>query len=138
MATFTIRGRLPSLNELIRWDRIVGRRGRGRFYGAIKRRQAIALVAGYIWDAKLSKFMGPVDIRILWVEPNARRDYDNIASGQKFVLDALVNTGTIQGDSRKWIPEPVEHEFAVDKKDPRVEVTIDEHREAFMLEGGVP
>ncbi len=138
MAMFKISGRLPSLNELIRWDRIVGRRGRGRFYGAIKRRQAINLIAGYIWDAHLPKFPGPVDISIRWIEPNARRDYDNIASSQKFVLDSLVKTGTIQGDSRKWIPEPVKHEFDIDKKEPRVEVTINERREAYMLEGGVP
>ncbi len=126
MATFTIKGRLPSANELVRWDRIVGRRGRGRFFGSIKRRQAILHVYGFIMEARLKHYQNPVDISIRWVEPNARRDYDNIASGVKFILDALVKSYTICGDSRKWIPRPVRHDYAVDKVDPRIEVTIND------------
>jgi len=128
MAKFTIKGRLPSANELLRWDRIVGRNGPGKFYGSKKRRGLKLVVAGYIWEANFPKFSGPVDISILWVEANARRDYDNIASGIKFILDALVATEKIGGDSRKWIPQPVQHHFHVDKVDPRIEVTINEHQ----------
>lgn len=130
MAKFTIKGRLPSANELLRWDRIVGRNGRGKYYGSIKRRTLRLEVSGFIWQAMLTKFKTPVDISVLWVEPNARRDYDNIASGIKFILDALVMTETIGGDSRKWIPRPVQHTYAVDKVDPRIEVTINEYKDA--------
>ncbi len=127
MTTFTIPGRLPSVNELIRWDRIVGRRGRGRFFGAIKRREAIYHVWAYIKKSAILNIETPVDVKVTWFERDARRDYDNIASGIKFILDALVKAGVIKGDSRKWIPRPVDHHFAVDKKDPRIEVTLNEH-----------
>ncbi len=128
MVTFTIKGRLPSVNELIRWDRIVGRNGPRKYYGSVKRRQAVYHVFAYIKKSAILKFKGPVDISIVWFEPNAKRDYDNIASGIKFILDALVKTETIGGDSRKWIPLPVYHHFAVDREDPRIEVTIDDHK----------
>ncbi len=128
MGKFTIKGRLPSINELIRWDRIVGRRGPRRFFGAVKRREAVYHVWAYIKQSPLLKFRGPVDIEVTWFEPNAKRDYDNISSGIKFILDALVKTETIGGDSRKWIPEPVKHTYAVDRVDPRIEVTINEHK----------
>lgn len=127
MAQFTIQGRLPSANEFIRWDRIRGRHGmRVKFWGAAKRREARYHIFAYIRLAKLAKFSGQVALDVRWVEPNARRDYDNIASGIKFILDALVQSGIIKGDSRKWIPAPVQHHFAVDKKNPRIEVTIEE------------
>jgi Holliday junction resolvase RusA-like endonuclease len=128
MVTFTIQGRLPSINELIRWDRIVGRNGPRKYYGAKKRREAVYHVWAYIKKSPILKFAGAVDVEVRWFEPNARRDYDNIASGIKFILDALVKTETIKGDSRKWIPAPVKHEFAVDKENPRIEVTIREHQ----------
>jgi Holliday junction resolvase RusA-like endonuclease len=129
MVTFTIQGRLPSVNELIRWDRIVGRRDRPRrFFGAVKRRQAIYHCWAAIRSSPILKFKGPVDVSVKWVEPNRKRDYDNISSAIKFILDALVKTETIGGDSRKWIPDPVKHEYAVDKMNPRIEVTINEHK----------
>ncbi len=127
MATFTISGRLPSLNEIIRWNRIVGRFGRRRFYGSVKRREVAYHIWAYLKKAELAPFAGPVSISVKWIEPNARRDFDNISSGAKFLLDVLVKNGTIGGDSRKWIPDPVKHEFSVDKQNPRIEVTINEH-----------
>jgi Holliday junction resolvase RusA-like endonuclease len=129
VVTFTIPGRLPSVNELIRWDRIVGRNGPRKYYGARKRRAAVYHCWAAIRSSPVLRFKTPVDITVRWFEPNARRDYDNIASGVKFILDALVKTETIPGDSRKWIPEPVEHHFAVDRDHPRIEVTIHEHKE---------
>ncbi len=98
-----------------------------KFWGARKRRQAIYHCWGYIRKAAIKPFVGPVDIEVRWVEPNARRDYDNIASGIKFILDALVKAETIKGDSRKWIPDPVKHEFTVDTENPRIEVSIYEY-----------
>lgn len=128
MATFTIQGRLPSANEFIRWDRIRGARNMPiRFWGAKKRREALYHVAAYIMQAAVPKFDGPVDMSVKWVEPNRRRDFDNIQSGVKSVLDALVKTRTIKGDSRRWIPNPVRHEFALDRDNPRIEVTINEY-----------
>jgi len=122
--TFTIPGRLPSLNRTLKI-------GRWRFSQAFKRRKAKNLVVGWVRYAQLPRYQEPVQIRIRWVEKDRRRDYDNITAGTKFILDALVLTGRIPGDSQKWVA-PVAHEFAYDKNNPRVEVTIAEQSESLI------
>ena len=52
-------------------------------------------------------------------------------AGQKFILDGLVAAGTIPNDSQKYIKR-IQHEFDVDKQNPRVEVVIEDY------EGGKP
>lgn len=118
MATFTISGRLPSLNQSFRV-------GRYRFGGSKNRQAAKLYVAGHIWDAKVPKFPGAVEVTVRWVEKDRRRDYDNISAGVKVILDALVATERIKGDSQKWV-RPVKHEFSVDKNNPRIEVEVHE------------
>lgn len=120
MASFTIPGRLPSLNQQFRVPKY--RFGRSRERQAQKR-----YVAGWILASGVPKFEAPVDVRIRWIEKDRRRDYDNISSGAKIVLDALVATARIPSDSRRWV-WPVVHEFEIDPKSPRIEVTIEEHK----------
>jgi Holliday junction resolvase RusA-like endonuclease len=67
----------------------------------------------------------PVTLHYMWVEPNRKRDKDNIVSAQKFVQDALVKMRVIKNDGWKQI-EGFTHWFAVDKENPRVEITIEE------------
>lgn len=51
----------------------------------------------------LHKPSGPVILNIEWHEKTKRRDADNIASAKKFILDALVKTGVLVDDSRKYV-----------------------------------
>ena len=65
-------------------------------------------------------------IHYLWIEPSRRRDKDNVAFAKKFIQDALVEGGVLRNDG--WAE--IEHftdDFAVDPKNPRVEVTIEEY-----------
>ena len=65
----------------------------------------------------------PVVMRYLWVEPDRRRDRDNIAAGRKFVQDALVRCKVLQNDGWKEIIG-FSDDWAVDKARPRVEIEI--------------
>lgn len=121
MARFTIPGRLPSLNTQFKV-------GKYRFFASAKRQQQKRWLAGWILAAQVPIFKSAVDVRVRWVEKDKRRDYDNVSAGIKLILDALVATGRIPNDNRKWV-YPVVHEHDVDKKNPRIEVEINEHQE---------
>lgn len=81
-----------------------------------------------IWAAKSQlrgvRFDGPVVMHYTWVEPNRRRDKDNIAFARKFVQDALVGAGVLENDGWAQI-KGFSDDFAVDRKRPRVEVEIE-------------
>lgn len=62
-------------------------------------------------------------IHISFYEKDRRRDYDNIASGTKFILDALRKSGVIYNDGQSYL-EPCSYDYYVDPKYPRVEVRI--------------
>ena len=38
-----------------------------------------------------------------WIEPNRRRDKDNVAFAKKFILDALVKAGKLKDDNRNCV-----------------------------------
>lgn len=84
-------------------------------------------VIGYMIKTQLRgvHFKHPVVIHYLWIEPSRRRDKDNIAFAKKFIQDALVKTGVLENDGWNQI-EHFTDDFAVDPKDPRIEVTIEE------------
>lgn len=117
---FTIQGRLPGLNEIINACR------RNRFMGAKQKEKATAHCGLQILALNVPKFTRPVLIRLHFVEPNRRRDQDNIQSGSKFILDALVRTGRLVNDSQKWVRVRPEVSDVVDGQNPRVEVEIEE------------
>jgi Holliday junction resolvase RusA-like endonuclease len=121
MARFTIPGRLPSLNESFKV-------GRYRFGASRKRQIQKKWVGDWIVAANVPIFKCQIDIVVTWVEKDRRRDYDNISAGIKVILDALVKTGRIPNDGRKWVAPPI-HLFQIDKKNPRVEVEIREHND---------
>lgn len=61
-----------------------------------------------------------------WYEPDKRRDLDNVSAfGRKCIQDALVDTKVLQDDGWKNIVGFTD-EFYVDKKNPRIEVDIEE------------
>ena len=124
----TIPGILPGLNEYIEAER--GKKG--KYKAASMKKQAEHLI-GFMIKSQLRgvKFKGPVVIHYTWVEPNRRRDKDNIAFAKKFIQDSLVRMGVLENDGWKHI-EYFTDSFAVDPKNPRVEVVIEDY------EGGKP
>lgn len=117
-ALVVIPGRLPGWNEYVAVER------RNRFAGAKMKKDTSWLVAFYARKARLEPFVGPVVVRIRWVEPNRRRDVDNVQGASKFVLDGLRDAGVIVNDTQKRVRH-VEHlPLEVDKAQPRVEVEI--------------
>lgn len=122
MTRLTIPGRLPGLNEYIEAER------RSKYMAANMKRaaeQRIILAA----KAQLRgvRFRAPVVMHYTWVEPNRRRDKDNIAFARKFVQDALVRCGVLQNDGWAEIDDFTDA-FAVDRKRPRVEVRFEEKK----------
>ena len=118
----TIPGTLPGLNEYIDAERA----HKGTYKAAAMQQQAQNVI-GFMIKTQLRgvHFDRPVVIRYLWIEPNRRRDKDNIAFAKKFIQDSLVVAGVLKNDG--W--SEIEHftdDFAVDAKNPRVEVTIEE------------
>ena len=65
----------------------------------------------------------PVDIHCHWVCKNRRKDKDNIRFAVKYILDGLELAGLIENDGWNYVGS-LSDTFAVDKENPRVEVTI--------------
>jgi hypothetical protein len=116
--TFTIPGRLPGLNEVIRV-------GRGNRYGGARQKQVTeALITPYV-PRPITTLRSPVTVTVVWHEKDARRDPDNVTAGTKFILDTLVALGVLLGDGRKHIAS-ITHRVTTDKSDPRVVVCVEE------------
>lgn len=124
--SFTILGRLSGTNEIIKaaaYNRFAG--------GAMRKKDktfCIACVQAAMGRQKV-RFAKPVTLSFAWIEPNAKRDLDNVTGGQKVILDALVLCGVIPNDTREWV-KGISHTFPPpDKENPRVEVTVTECEE---------
>lgn len=89
--------RLPSLNEYINVCRD------NRFAAAKMKREIQTAIWADIRSAKLPRYWEPVVIHFTWIEPNRRRDLDNVAFGKKFILDALVEAGKLPDDGQKYV-----------------------------------
>lgn len=73
--------------------------------------------------ARLKPMIEPVDIRFHWIEPNMKRDKDNIRFAAKFILDALVKMGILKNDGWKSINNLYD-KFSVNSNNPRIVVTL--------------
>lgn len=112
----TIKGRLPSLNEVIATAR------GNKFAAARQKKDLTRLVAMNAQVQRMPRCTWPVEITMTWIEKDARRDLDNIASGAKFILDGLVQAGVLPDDSRKYVRK-LAHLFPPpDKANPRIEI----------------
>ena len=120
--TFTIPGRLPGLNEYTAANRTHPKAG------ARAKKEAEWQVAWGVKIARLEPIEGPVFLTFAWHEPDRRRDVDNVAFAKKFILDALVRLGILAGDGRKHVVG-FSDEFHLDRRRPRVVVTIERTRE---------
>lgn len=116
--TFVISGRLPGYNEL-----------QGAKCWQASRRIKQDAMNRVLWAAKLARVKPveeyPVTIQIECMEPNKRRDQDNVQSGaKKVVLDALQQMGVLANDNQKHIADIICPKPSISKDNPRVEVTI--------------
>lgn len=117
---FVIQGRLWGLNEHVN----ACKSKYGKHTSAQYKRETEELIGWYI-----KKYLGNwytdkmVYLKYKWVEPNTKRDLDNIAFAKKFIQDALVKQGVIPNDGWKNILGFTDS-FAVDKDNPRIEVEI--------------
>lgn len=118
--SFFIPGTLPGLNEII--NSAKSGRGAGNRYRKLKA-DAEMVIFITVRNSKVPPFTGPVYIHYEWIEPNRKRDLDNISAAKKFINDLLQKTGTLQGDGWKHIISFSES-FRVDKINPGVVVTI--------------
>lgn len=107
----------PGLNEIIKVAK-----AHPMAYSAMKKRWG-DVVQAHIREAKLKPMAGPVQIHLTWVEKARRRDPDNIRAGSKFILDALVKTNVLPGDSLKTV-WGISDSFLVHKDNWRVDVMI--------------
>lgn len=116
IARLTIPGRFPSLN-----DYISAERNNYRYASSMKRKETKR-----VSDA--AQGMEPFDTQAIvsfkWIEPNMRRDVDNVAFAHKFILDGLVDAGVLKGDSRKYVIGLQDDFSEIDPDNPRVEITI--------------
>ena len=117
---FVIEGWLDSMNTVIHENR------RHRMAGAREKKAQQCICAEAIRACGVQPVKTyPVCIKINWIEPNARRDPDNIATGKKFIFDALQETGVLRNDSMKEI-RGITEAFGVDNANPRIVVIIEE------------
>lgn len=117
--TFVIPGRLPSLNQYINACK------RAWFVGESFKNKQLRIIGTCIVAARVPEFTRPVVMTFRWFERDKRRDRDNIRSAEKYVMDALKRTRRIKNDTQKWVLDS-HHEIALDKINPRVEVTLEE------------
>lgn len=118
-ATLTIAGILPNLNDYTKACR------GNRFAGAKMKKDAEEIITWHIMQQKIGHFEGRVKLAFRWYEPNRKRDLDNICFAKKFILDALVSSGTIEADSNRCVIGFTD-EFFIDSENPRIEVDIHE------------
>lgn len=116
MLKIVIPGTLPGLNEYVRANRANARKG-----SRMSRDAHMLCKLGMIKvrDCRIDK----IKIVFRWIEPNRRRDKDNISFAKKFILDSLQEAGIIKNDGWDEIIS-FRDEFYLDRKNPRVEVYI--------------
>ena len=114
--TFTIHFKLPSLNDYINACR------RNKYAGAKMKRDIERNIGWEIKIDNIQSVASPCIVCMTFVEGNRKRDVDNVGSAKKYILDALVSNGILQGDSPRWVVAVPS--FTVYDKAPRVIVEL--------------
>ena len=92
---FQIPLKLPSLNDYVRACRS------NAYAGAQMKQRVENQICRYLKD--MPKYDKPITIHFHWIEGNKRRDLDNIAFAKKFILDAMVKSGKLKDDNRRFV-----------------------------------
>lgn len=114
-----IPGTLPGLNKVIDVNRS------NKYAGSSLKKQTEQLIMAYVKNQCKVKFER-IKLSIEWYEPNRRRDFDNISSATKFILDSLVKCKVIPGDGWRNVAPELNHKFFHDKDNPRIEIMLEE------------
>jgi Holliday junction resolvase RusA-like endonuclease len=108
MQHFIIRTKLPGLNEVLAWKRVV-LQTKGKHKAGVldlyakKKRELEGLLALQLRAAGVrGTVTDPVFETIAFFD-TSKRDVDNVPIGVKFVNDALKGLGYFPDDSREWI-----------------------------------
>ena len=117
--TLVIPYKLPSMNDIIAAAH--SRQGRYTSYGKMKKQHGLAIIL-LIKTQGLTPISSPVDFVFHWSEKRRNRDLDNIVTGRKFVLDALVDAGILSGDGWKQIIGFRDYFYSGVKDEVRVEI----------------
>jgi Holliday junction resolvase RusA-like endonuclease len=121
MMKLIIPGTLPNLNDYIDAERKHRQKA-----AAMKKKYEHLIMLLAKSQLRGVKFTKPVVMRYVWLEPNRRRDKDNVSSfGRKLIQDALVRSGVLKNDGWNEI-DSFSDSFGVDQKNPRIEITITE------------
>lgn len=115
--TITLPFQLPGLNEYVNAERS------NRHTAAKMKKDWEGRIALFLRTQCREQFEKPVKLHFIWVEPNRRRDKDNIAWAKKLILDTLVREGILAGDGWAHV-EGFRDEFLVGN--PGVIITIRE------------
>lgn len=120
--------RLPSLNEYINACKTQGYRSyyKNKHWnkGNQMKQQIQKDIEPYL--KKLGVFNNGIRVNFTWIEPDKKRDLDNICFAKKFILDAMVNGGVIPDDNSRYVTGFMDN-FGYDKKNPRVIVEVIEN-----------
>ena len=93
-----IHGRLPNLNEYINAERT------NRYIAAnMKKKTEEHITSEIISQLNGLHITNMVNMVYTWIEPNKKRDKDNIAFAKKFIQDALVKNGVLNNDGWREI-----------------------------------
>ena len=126
MPRLVIPGRLPGLNDAFAAARAYGRNPKANPEARLRKQyegQIILIAKGQLkrWRAH-----GKVRLRYTFYEKNRCRDMDNVAGyAHKLIQDALVKGGFLADDGWNYVAGYTD-DFAVDKRNPRIELEIEE------------
>lgn len=97
LGSFKIPYRFPSINTYINECR------RHRKAGNALKRECTDIAGMHAISNGIKPVRQPVIIGLRFLEPDKKRDVDNVYSGAKFILDGLVRANILPDDSQKWV-----------------------------------
>jgi Holliday junction resolvase RusA-like endonuclease len=117
----TVWGRYPSLNEYIK-----ALKNSKHVGDAMKSRSQENIIADIYEQKGRLRIDNPIVIHYTFIEPNKKRDMDNISGYfHKVFQDALVQAGVIVNDGWSYI-RGYSDDFDVDSNNPRIEIVLEE------------
>lgn len=123
---FEISGRLIGQNdwfEILKKDRYY--RDYRKSYSAKVKSDIEEDIGWFIKASKIKPVTSKVFVRFTWIEPNMKRDFDNISFAKKFIFDALVKMNIIANDGWKNI-DGFSDKFRLNRTNPRIIVELEE------------
>lgn len=116
---FVVSSTLPALNEYINKER-------GSKMGAAQIKKKVTTnIRWEILSQKVKRVDDLIDLKLFWIQPNNKKDPDNVFFGIKFILDAMVAAGVIEQDGRKNIRNIFNH---IETQKGKTQVIVEIHK----------